>query len=162
MKESHKTKSFFGLSLSGSLGLVDRTWKHEVRRSHFPHDEMDTVPNSQVRQRTVMASGALSATEGGQLHHTATENRTDCDHGRHRPATETLTHTKKLSQFVSHCNSRREAAGRRTRGGLLKFVDSSSTTTWKGSLTPVPHSIGRRCRHWPRRWLYTSDKRQVP
>ena len=36
-------------------------------RSHFPHDEMDTVSNSQVRQRTVMASGALSDTEGGMI-----------------------------------------------------------------------------------------------
>ena len=31
------------------------------------HDEMDTVPNSQVRRRTVMASGALSDTEGGMM-----------------------------------------------------------------------------------------------
>ena len=35
--------------------------------SHFPNDEMDTVPNSQVRERTVMASGAPSDTEGGMM-----------------------------------------------------------------------------------------------
>ena len=33
----------------------------------------------------------------GQLHNTATENRADCDNGRHRPATETATPTKKSS-----------------------------------------------------------------
>ena len=31
MIERHKTNPFFGLSLFGSLGLVVRTWKHEVR-----------------------------------------------------------------------------------------------------------------------------------
>ena len=101
-----RKKLMFGLSLSGSLGLVVRTWETQSSRSHFPHDEMDTVPDSQVRQRTAIASGALSDTEGGmmfnycgcgQLHHTATENRADCDHGRHRPTTETSTPTKSLA-----------------------------------------------------------------
>ena len=40
---------------------------------------------------------------------------------------------------------------------LLKFVDSPSTVTCKGS-SSVSHTIGRRCRHWPRRWLYISLK----
>ena len=53
---------FFRLSLwepgTGSQAVETRS-----SRSRFPHDEMDAVPNS--RQRTVMASGALSDTEGG-------------------------------------------------------------------------------------------------
>ena len=99
--------------------------------------------------------------------------------------------------------SRRSAASRRWRSGpaldranrghsvLLKFVDSFSTTTGKGSWTSVfrqdcevpSHGreaawnsslgekskllsvnspSGRRCRYWPRRWLDIPDKRQVP
>ena len=36
-------------------------------RSYLTPDEMDTVPNSQVRQRTVMASGALLVFNNGRL-----------------------------------------------------------------------------------------------
>ena len=36
-------------------------------RSRFPHDEMDTVLNKKERQRTMMASGAASETEGGVM-----------------------------------------------------------------------------------------------
>ena len=46
-------------SLSGSLALVVRTWTREVRGDIFKTTRW-TVPNSQVLQRTVMASGAPS------------------------------------------------------------------------------------------------------
>ena len=51
MMEESQNKLVVRLSLSGSLGLVVKTWKHE----------------SQVLQRTVMANRAPSATEGGML-----------------------------------------------------------------------------------------------
>ena len=76
MKESHKTNSFFGLSLSGSLGLVVRTWTHEVRGVIF-----HTTRWTQCRTRRCDTADCGC----GQLHCTATENRTYCDHGRHRP-----------------------------------------------------------------------------
>ena len=93
---------------------------------HFPHDEMDTVPNSQVRQRTVVASGALSAAEGAAflLHWSRLWLWAAAPHGdrelhRLRKWTSSTRHGdsdphKKLSQFVGHCSSGGEAAGRRT------------------------------------------------
>ena len=73
-------------------------------RRHFPHDEMDAVPNSQVLQRTVMASAALSVFNNSRLY-SATEKiiaQTSTRHG------DSDSH-KKLSQFVSHFSSGREA-----------------------------------------------------
>ena len=40
-----------------------RSWRR------FPHDEIDTALNSQVRQRTLQARGAPSETEGGMAFH---------------------------------------------------------------------------------------------
>ena len=107
-------------------GTVGQDVETRSSRSHFPHDEMDTVPNSQVRQRTVMASGALSAAEGGAflLHWSrlwlwAATPHGDRESHRLRPWTSSTRHGdsdphEKLSQFVSHCSSGGEAAGRRT------------------------------------------------
>ena len=38
---------------------------------------------------------------GRQLHHTTMEDCTDCDHGRHRPATETLTPRKSSANVLA-------------------------------------------------------------
>ena len=82
---------------------------HAKAEESFPHNEVDTVLNSQVQQRTVMASGAQSDTEGGMTvavgSYTTTENRADGDHGPHRPATRVFDSHKKLNQFVSHYSS---------------------------------------------------------
>ena len=69
-----------------------------------------------------------------------------------------VAHVKKLSEAAQDNLS----VGRFFPLLLLKFVGSSSATTNKGSWTSVSHSNGKRCRHWPRRWLYIPDKRQVP
>ena len=94
-------KYVFCLSLSGSLGLWDLWSEHG--HAKFEGSFSTRVLNWQVRQRTVMARGAQSETEGGMTFHqsrlwawvaapdTTTDNRTDCDHARHRPATETPT-----------------------------------------------------------------------
>ena len=137
------SKHLLCLSLSGNLGLVVGTQAREVRGVIF-----HTTRWTQCRADC-----------------TATENRTDCEHGRHRPATATPTPTKSSANSCAIAvQVERLQEGGRELGYwvLLKFVDSSSASTWKASLTPVSHYIGRRCRHWPRRWLYTPDKRQVP
>ena len=82
-------------------------------RSYLTTDEMDTVPNSQARQRTVMASGALSvflnygrlwllvviSLHGDRESHILRPWTTSTRHGdRDHP-------TEKVGQIVSHCSA---------------------------------------------------------
>ena len=68
--ETH-LKHIFCLSLSGSLGASGLWSGHGYAKlvESFPHDEMDTALNLQVRQRTVMAGGALLETADGMTFH---------------------------------------------------------------------------------------------
>ena len=59
MKESHKTNSFFRSVTVWEPRTGGQDVETRSSRSHFPHDERDTEPNSQVRQRTV--NGKLRA-----------------------------------------------------------------------------------------------------
>ena len=53
------------MTLFRSWSIVGRPWPALQEKEMEPWAEMDTVPNSQVRHRTVMASGAPSDTESG-------------------------------------------------------------------------------------------------
>ena len=77
----------------------------------FPHNGMDTALNSQGRQRTVMARGALSETEGGMTFHQSV--RLEKLSARCKEAawkTSPLT-TRKPHCTVSYCASTRRLAG---------------------------------------------------
>ena len=78
-----------------SLGLVVRTWKHEVRGVIF----------HQRAGHSAELAGATANSDGkrrcGQPHHPATENRADYEHGRRRPATGTPTPTKSSANSFS-------------------------------------------------------------
>ena len=122
------------LSVTGlELRTGGRDLKTRSSRSHFPRDEMDIVRNSQVRLRTVMASGAQSDTKGGMMFNWirlwlwAATLHGDRKSRRLRPWTSSTHHGdfdshKKLSQLMSH---------------FRQAVPSRS-----------------------RRWLYTPDERQ--
>ena len=61
MKESKKTKKTLFLCVTvWEPGTGGQDVDTRSSRSHFQNEEIGTVLNSQVRQRTVMASGALS------------------------------------------------------------------------------------------------------
>ena len=92
------------LSLSGSLGLVVRSGHAKVRgvvfhTTRWTQCRTRKCVNEQRWQaahcRTPKAVRCLTGADCGcgQLHCAATENRTDCDHGRHRPAMGTPTRT---------------------------------------------------------------------
>ena len=77
--------------------------------------------------------------------------------------------TRHHSSSVSRCPPPRES-----NHGLPRLVEQckasshgrdavwNSTLGGKSTLLSVNSPSGRRCRHWPRRWLYIPDKRQVP
>ena len=75
--------------------------------SRFPHDEIDTALNSQVRQRTLQARGAPSETEGGMaLHQSRLWPWVAAPHGdreshRLRPWTSSATRTPTKSSANS-------------------------------------------------------------
>ena len=101
------TKSpLFGLLLSGSQELVVTTWAREVRgvvfhttrRTQRWTREYDREPwRQKAHYRIPKAVWRWTGVGCGrgwlQWSHTATENRKDCDHGGHRPATPTPTPT---------------------------------------------------------------------
>ena len=77
-------------------------------RSHSSHDSTDTVPNSQVRQRTVMTNVTITV-NCSRLAVSATPHG-DRESRRLPPWTSSTRHGdpdchKKLSQFVSHVSS---------------------------------------------------------
>ena len=109
-------------------------------------DEKDTMPNSQVRQRTVMASGAPSVSNFGRLWLWAASPHGDRESRILRPCTSSTRHGYRdrcgtLSQCVSHC-----------RSGCQADRALAGQTSWKSSpidtsiLLRVDSSIGRRCR----------------
>ena len=96
------------------------------------------MPHSQVRQRTVMASGATSVFNCGRLSLWAATRHGDRESHILRPWTSSTRHGdrnphKKLSQFVSHCNSDLEAE--------RQVPSHGKDTSWKSR--PVDKSILR-------------------
>ena len=87
-----KKHSVSGLSLSGSLELVVRTWKHEhtTRWTQCRTRRCDNEQWWQLQQTVAVRS---YTTRRQRIAQTAT-----MDHGRHRPATETPTRTKSARQ----------------------------------------------------------------
>ena len=94
----------------------------------------------------VLSSGADCGC--GQLHHTVTENRADCDHGHHRPATGTPTPTKKLSPIVSQLQFRLRSRARAAlaQQGCRLEIHAPWTT---GACCASARPFGRWCGHLP-------------
>ena len=154
MKEWHKNKLVFRSVTVWEPGTGGQDVETRSSRSYLTPDEMDTVPNSQVRQRTVMASGALSVFNyGRQLHYTVTENRTHCDHGRYGPDTKTATPTRSwANSWAITVQVEKLSVGcpRTARNLPSNQAPQTRVSHWQAVSS------------WPRRWLYTPDKRQVP
>ena len=68
MKERQKNKLVFRSVTVGEPGTGGQDVETRSSRSYLTPDEMDTMPNSQVRQGTVMASGALSVFKYSRLY----------------------------------------------------------------------------------------------
>ena len=114
-------------------------------RSHFPHDEMDAelagaTTNSDGKWRTVgYRSRYVQEPRGCGHRHVQVELSARCPRTARRPPGNPPVDNSILLRVSSPIwRGGLPQEGRREVGsGLLKFVDSSSTTTCKGSWTSV-------------------------
>ena len=124
-------------------------------RSYLTPDKMDAVPKSQVRQRTVMASGARSVFNWSRLWLWAAAPHSDRASHRLRPSTSPTRHGnsdshKELGKFVSDFSPRREAE--------REVPSHGKDTAWKSTPLRQQYPAARPLVHWQAMWKSASGR----